>query len=150
VKLISVLVTLSAFIYVDSVAAQTEASRLLGAWQLCLWVTGPATKSAGPSAASGELELKPVTGPEAPTGSIVYNVRYDTTFQAIFGSQQFGPARAVLTAGGWLELVFNPLVDHGAFHLNGHERGDSIVGEWYRTNYADDGYRGAFTLIRRH
>jgi hypothetical protein len=36
-KLILVFVTLSAFIYVHSVSAQSEASRLIGSWQLSLW-----------------------------------------------------------------------------------------------------------------
>jgi hypothetical protein len=55
----------------------------------------------------------------------------------------------VLTAQGKVELAFNPFVDHGAFRLTGTIRGDSIIGEWQRTNFADDGYRGAFTMVRR-
>jgi hypothetical protein len=80
-------------------------------------VTGSAPRSAGPRAANGELDLRPVTHSESPAGSIVYSVTYDTTLHAMFGSQRFGPARAVLTGGGALEMVFNPFVDHGTFSL---------------------------------
>jgi hypothetical protein len=79
----------------------------------------------------------------------VYSVTYDTTLHVMLGASGFGPAQAVLTAQGKVELAFNPFVDHGAFRLTGAIRGDSIIGEWQRTNFADDGYRGAFTMVRR-
>jgi hypothetical protein len=68
----------------------------------------------------------------------------------MFGPQRFGPAQAVLTADGAVELVFNPHIDHGSFLLNGLEHGDSVLGDWHRTNYADDGYEGLFALVRTH
>jgi hypothetical protein len=149
-KLMLVLLTLSTLLCVDTVSAQSEPSRLLGSWQLSLSVTGQAPQSAGPRAASGKLDLQRLTSSGSPSGSIVYSVSYDTTLHAMFGPQRFGPAQAVLTAAGAIELVFNPFVDHGAFRLRGMERGDSIVGEWHRTAYADDGYRGVFRMVRRH
>jgi hypothetical protein len=77
-----------------------------------------------------------------------YSVAYDSTLQVMFGAPRLGPAQAMLKSGGVVELVFNPFIDHGAFRLSGVLRGDSIIGEWHRTNFADDGYRGAFTMVR--
>jgi pimeloyl-ACP methyl ester carboxylesterase len=79
----------------------------------------------------------------------VYNITYDTTLHFMLGPPKYGPAQAVLKAGGSVELAFNPLVDHGAFRLTGVVRGDSIVGSWHRTSFANDGYRGSFTMVRR-
>jgi hypothetical protein len=125
-KVIAVLATLSALMFVDSVSAQTDASRLLGSWHLTLLVTGPAPRSAGPRAASGEIELELLPSSEPPAGSIEYTVTSDPALNTMFGSQPFGTPRGSLTAGGELELVFNPLVDHGTFYLKGRERGDSM------------------------
>ena len=144
------LLTLCALVRVEAVSAQTEASRLLGSWQLRLWVTGPAARSAGPRAASGRLELRRLDlGSDSPDARPVYSITYDTTLHAMFGTARFGPAQAVLAGEGKVELAFNPFVDHGAFRLTGAIRGDSIAGEWLRTNFADDGYRGAFIMVRR-
>ena len=150
-KLVCGLLALCAFLGGESGWAQTPASSLLGSWQLRLWVTGPAARSAGPRAASGQLELGWLDiGSGSPARRNVYSVTYDTTLHVMLGASGFGPAQAVLTAQGKVELAFNPFVDHGAFRLTGAIRGDSIIGEWQRTNFADDGYRGAFTMVRRH
>jgi hypothetical protein len=78
----------------------------------------------------------------------VYSVTYDSTLHLMLGSPQYGPAQAELTARDSVKLSFNPFVDHGAFRLTGVVRNDSIVGKWLRTDFANDGYRGVFTLVR--
>jgi hypothetical protein len=149
-KLVCTVLTLCAFFQIHHVSAQTEPSNLLGAWHLRLWVTGPAPESAGPRRASGLIELRREDMPPgAGAGHGVYRVTYDTTLHSMLGAPQAGPAQAALTAGDSVQLVFNPFIDHGAFRLTGLVRRDSIVGEWHRTSFADDGYRGEFTLIRR-
>jgi hypothetical protein len=111
-------------------------------------VTG--TTSTGPRAARGELELRRLDlGSAASAGSEVYSVAYDTTLHVLFGAPRAGPAQAVLKGPETVELAFNPFLDHGAFRLSGVLRGDTIAGEWLRTNFADDGYRGTFTMARR-
>jgi hypothetical protein len=132
----------------DPVVGQTQGSPLAGKWQLSLWVTG-ATTSTGPRAARGDLELRRLDlGSAGSAGSDVYSVAYDTTLHVMFGAPRAGPAQAGLKGAGMVELAFNPFLDHGAFRLSGVLRGDSIVGEWLRTNFADDGYLGAFRMVR--
>jgi hypothetical protein len=144
-----VLVSSTLLLVGDSLVGQTQGSPLAGKWQLSLWVTGPTT-STGPRAAGGDLELRRLDlGSAASTGSDVYSVAYDNTLHVIFGPPRAGPAQAVLKGTGTVELAFNPFLDHGAFRLSGVLRGDSIVGEWLRTNFADDGYLGAFRMVRR-
>lgn len=134
----------------ETKSGQPERSRLLGNWQLKLWVTGPAPSSAGPRAASGRVKLRRLDQkPGTSLHSEVYTVTYDTTLHEMLGTPRFGPAQAVRKSDGAVELVFNPFVDHGVFRLSGVVQGDSVVGEWQRTNFADDGYRGAFTMVRR-
>ena len=149
-RLVCGLLALCAFLRGEPLWGQTEASSLLGRWQLRLWVTGPAARSAGLRAGSGQLELGWADLGSGADHRNVYGVTYDTTLHLMFGAPRFGPAQAVLTAEGKMDLAFNPFVDHGAFRLTGTIRGDSIIGEWQRTNFADDGYRGAFTMVRRH
>ena len=135
--------------HVTPVPNQADTPRLVGRWQLHLRVTGPAAKSAGPREASGPIELRRLSTGPVPRGlQWVYNITYDTTLHAMFGPPKSGPAQAVLKARDSVELAFNPFVDHGAFRLAGVIRGDSIVGTWHRTNFANDGYRGSFTLKR--
>lgn len=100
--------------------------------------------------ARGSVELRRLDLGSAPSaGSDVYSVAYDSTLHVMFGTPRAGPAQAVLKGAGWVELAFNPFLDHGAFRLSGVLRGDTIAGEWLRTNFADDGYRGTFTMVRR-
>jgi hypothetical protein len=149
-KLLSALIALCACVLAGSLLGQTEAPRLAGRWQLRLWVTGPTTRSE-PRAAGGRLELRRLEiGSAGSSRSEVYSVTYDTTLHVMLGAPRFGPAQAVLKDARTVELAFNPFVDHGAFRLRGALRGDSIIGEWQRTNFADDGYRGAFTMVREH
>lgn len=134
----------------ESASGQGDASRLLGSWQLHLEVTGPAAQSAGPRQASGRLELRRLDmAPGSAAGQAVYSVTYGTTLHTMFGRPQAGPAQAVLKSKGRVELAFNPFLDHGAFRLTGVVQGDSIIGEWRRTNFANDGYEGTFTMKRR-
>ena len=135
---------------VTPVSERAEMPKLVGSWQLRLWVTGPAAESAGPSEASGPIELRRTSDGPVPRGlQWVYNITYDTTLHAMFGPPKSGPAQAVRRARDSVQLAFNPLVDHGAFRLSGVFRGDSIIGSWHRTNFANDGYRGSFTMVRR-
>lgn len=140
---------ISAILPLESAWAQADESKLLGTWHLHLWVTGSADKSAGPRAANGRLELRRLDLPASPAPKAMYSVTYDTSLHAMFGAPRFGPAQAVLTPTGEVELAFNPFIDHGTFRLTGSIRGDSITGTWHRINFADDGYRGRFTLVRR-
>jgi hypothetical protein len=135
----------------ESASGQSDATRLLGSWQLDLTVTGPAAKSAGPRQARGRLELRRLDiAPGSAVGQAFYSVTYDTTLHTMFGVPQAGPAQAVLKSKGRVELAFNPFLDHGAFRLTGAVQGDSIIiGEWRRTNFANDGYQGIFTMKRR-
>jgi hypothetical protein len=142
------LLTLCALFPLQSVSGQAGTLPLAGNWELRLWVTGSAGQSAGPRRASGPIELRRLDLP-APSNAEVYSVSYDSTLHAMLGHPRFGPAQAVKTTPGRVELAFNPFVDHGAFRLSGAVQGDSIVGEWHRTNFADDGYRGEFIMIRR-
>ncbi len=144
-----VLVCSTLLLVSDSLVGQTQESPLVGKWQLSLWVTG-ATTSTGPRAAGGDLELRRLDlGSAASAGFDVYSVAYDTTLHVMFGAPKAGPAQAILKGRGTVELAFNPFLDHGAFRLSGVLRGDSIVGEWLRTNFADDGYLGSFRMVRR-
>jgi hypothetical protein len=88
------------------------------------------------------------TGPVPRGLQWVYSVTYDTTLHVMLGPPRAGPAQAVLTPPNSVKLAFNPFVDHGAFRLTGVARGDTIAGVWQRTNFADDFYRGAFTMVR--
>ena len=149
-KLLSGLLTIGALFPVPSLSAQAAAPQLLGSWELHLWVTGPASPSAGPSSARGRIELRRLdVDSTSPAYSNGYSVTYDSTLMLMFGPPRSGPAQAVQKGPAGVELVFNPFIDHGAFRLNGTLRGDSILGEWHRTNFADDGYRGSFTMVRR-
>lgn len=134
----------------ESASAQSDATRLLGSWQLHLEVTGPAAESAGPRQATGRLELRRLDlAPGSAAGQAFYSVTYDTTLHTMFGVPRAGPAQAVLKSKGRVELAFNPFLDHGAFRLTGAVQGDSIIGEWRRTNFANDGYQGTFKMKRR-
>ncbi len=146
----ALLIIFCGFSPVGPVWGQAEGSKVLGSWQLRLCVTGPAAASAGPREASGQIELRRMgTGPVPRGLQWVFSVTYDTTLHVMLGPPKSGRARAVLRARDSVELAFNPLVDHGAFRLTGVIRGDSIIGSWHRTNFADDGYRGSFTMVRR-
>lgn len=135
--------------HVAPASRQTEVVRLPGSWQLRLWVTGPAAESAGPREASGHIEVRRPTEGPVPRGlQWVYSVAYDTALHPMLGPPKSGPARAVLRPPDSVALAFNPLVDHGAFRLSGVIRGDSIIGSWHRTSFANDGYRGSFTMVR--
>ena len=147
-KILCALITLC-FLPVHSLVGQTTGSRLLGTWELSLWVTDSPAKSAGPRTASGVLELRRLEMEQAESDfSEIYSVTYDTTLHLMLGVPRAGPAQAVLKGRGTVELIFNPFVDHGAFRLAGVLRADSITGEWYRTNFADDRYRGSFRMVR--
>jgi hypothetical protein len=149
-RLLSGLFTICALFSVRSLSAQAPQSRLMGRWELHLWVTGPASASAGPSSALGRIELGRLdVDSTSPAYSNGYSVTYDSTLMVMFGPPQLGPAQAVQKGPAGVELAFNPFIDHGAFRLSGRLRGDSIVGEWHRTNFADDGYRGSFAMVRR-
>ena len=143
------LVIFCGFLPVGPVLGQTDGSKVLGSWQLRLWVAGPAAKSAGVREASGKIEVRRErTGPVPRGLQWVFSVTYDDALQGMFGPPKSGPAQAVLRARDSVELAFNPLIDHGAFRLAGVIRGDSIIGTWHRTSFADDGYRGLFTMVR--
>ena len=134
----------------ESASGQSDATRLLGSWQLHLEVTGPAAEAAGPRQATGRLELRRLDlAPGSAAGQAVYSVTYDTTLHTMLGAPRAGPAQAVLKSKGRVELAFNPFLDHGAFRLTGAVQGDSIIGEWRRTNFANDGYQGTFKMKRR-
>ena len=149
VKFSCALFILCGFSPAGPLPGQAAASKLPGSWQLRLWVTGPAAESAGPREASGPIELRRTSTGPVPRGlQWVYNITYDTTLHAMLGAPKSGPAQAVLRARDSVQLAFNPLIDHGAFRLAGVIRGDSIVGTWHRTNFANDGYRGSFTMVR--
>jgi hypothetical protein len=138
------------FLPVGPVWGQREGSKVLGSWQLRLWVTGPAAEAAGPREASGQIEVRRQSTGPVPRGlQWVFSVTYDNALHVMLGPPKSGPAHAVLRARDTVELAFNPLVDHGAFRLTGVIRSDSIIGTWHRTNFADDGYRGSFTMVRR-
>ncbi len=129
---------------------QRDASKLLGSWQLRLWVTGPAAASAGPREARGQIEVARLSAGPVPRGlQWVFSISYDTALHGMLGPPRSGPAQAVLKDRDSVSLAFNPLIDHGAFRLTGVIRGDSIIGTWHRTSFADDGYRGSFTMLRR-
>jgi hypothetical protein len=147
-RLLAGLLAFCAWLPQESVSAQAGAYPLEGRWELRLWVTGSAGQSAGPRRASGAIELQRLDLP-APSKAEVYSVSYDSTLHAMLGHPRFGPAQAVQTAPSRVELAFNPFVDHGAFRLAGTAQGDSIAGQWHRTNFADDGYRGEFIMVRR-
>ena len=146
-KLLFTLIVLCAWFRVDALTGQTEAS-LRGSWHLRLWVTGPTTSSE-PRAGGGLLELRRLDNAAPSRSQVVYSVAYDSSLHVMLGAPQFGPAQAVRKGGGTVEVFFNPFVDHGAFRLRGVLRGDSITGEWQRTNFADDGYQGRFTMVRQ-
>jgi hypothetical protein len=78
-----------------------------------------------------------------------YSVTYDSTLRSMLGPEVYGPPGAATTADGLVHLWFNPRLDHGKVDLQGMVRGDSVIGEWRITSYADDGYAGRFVLARR-
>lgn len=131
----------------------TPEPHLEGAWLLELQVTGKYSGSS-PKRARGTIVLRCMGATES--GAIQrpctagYAVQLgDSALRRMIGPEVFGAPRAMTDPNGWVELWFNPNVDHGAFRLRGVARGDSVIGEWTRASFVDDGYAGRFVLARK-
>ena len=131
----------------------TPEPQLNGAWLLELQVTGKYSGSS-PKRAKGAIALRCKVAMEP--GAIQrpctagYAVQLgDSALRRMIGPEVSGAPWAMTDPNGLVELWFNPNVDHGAFRLRGVARGDSVIGEWARGSFIDDGYTGRFVLARR-